>query len=79
MLLRKEVIHPLLPERIPCYDFTLIIDLTLVAPCGAASGAADFPHVTGCVYKKRERIHRGLLTRDYYQVRLHALEFQRTI
>ena len=28
-LLRKEVIHPLLPERIPCYDLVLIADLTL--------------------------------------------------
>lgn|GEM_PF-6668428 len=25
---RKEVIHPLLPERIPCYDLALIADLT---------------------------------------------------
>ena len=23
---RKEVIHPQLPLRMPCYDFTLIID-----------------------------------------------------
>ena len=27
---RKEVIHPQLPLRMPCYDFTLIIDPTLV-------------------------------------------------
>ncbi len=26
-LLRKEVIHPLLPERIPCYDLPLITEL----------------------------------------------------
>ncbi len=79
ILLRKEVIHPLLPERIPCYDFTLIADLTLVPSNLGPSGAADFPHVTGGVYKKRERIHRGLLTRDYYQVQLHVGKFQPTI
>ena len=27
---RKEVIHPQLPLRMPCYDFTLIIDPTVV-------------------------------------------------
>ena len=26
--LRKEVIQPHLPIRLPCYDFTLVIDLT---------------------------------------------------
>ena len=31
------------------------------------------------LYKTRERIHRGLLIRDYYQVQLHAGEFQPTI
>jgi hypothetical protein len=29
MLPRKEVIHPQLPLRIPCYDFTPIIKPTL--------------------------------------------------
>jgi hypothetical protein len=27
-LLRKEVIQPHLPVRLPCYDFTLIADAT---------------------------------------------------
>src|SRR3989344_7421988 len=26
---RKEVIHPLLPERVPCYDLAPIAELTL--------------------------------------------------
>ena len=43
------------------------------------SGAADFAGLTGSVYKERERIHRGLLTRDYYQFRLHAGELQPAI
>ena len=28
VLLRKEVIHPLLPERIPCYDLSLVAGFT---------------------------------------------------
>jgi hypothetical protein len=31
----------------------------------ATSGAADSGGVTGGVYKARERIHRGVLIRDY--------------
>ena len=31
----------------------------------AASGADDSGGVTGGVYKTRERIHRGVLIRDY--------------
>ncbi len=29
-ILRKEVIQPLLPKRLPCYDFTPVIDPTVV-------------------------------------------------
>ena len=64
LLLRKEVIHPHLPVRIPCYDFTPITVHTLdaffrkVRP--AASGADNSRGVTGGVYKTRERIHRGI-------------------
>ena len=66
---RKEVIQPHLPVRLPCYDFTPITDPTLdgsvltVRP--PASGVAGFRGVTGGVYKAREHIHRGVLTRDY--------------
>ena len=60
---RKEVIQPQLPLRLPCYDFTPIIDPTfdgcLLAVSPPASGIADFRGVTGGVYKARERIHRG--------------------
>ncbi len=31
VILRKEVIQPLVPQRLPCYDFTLIISHTLGA------------------------------------------------
>ena len=75
---RKEVIHPLLPERIPCYDLPLITELALVR-LDRTLGAPDFPQLTGSVYKERERIHRGLLTRDYYQFRVHEGELQPSI
>ena len=68
-LLRKEVIQPHLPIRLPCYDFTPIIssafDGWLLAVTSPASGVSDSHSVTGGVYKARERIHRGMLTRDY--------------
>ena len=69
IFLRKEVIQPHLPIRLPCYDFTPIIDFTLdgwlpkVTP--PALGTSDFRGVTGGVYKARERIHRSMLTCDY--------------
>ena len=63
-LLRKEVIHPHLPVRIPCYDFTPItihtLDAFLLAVGPAASGADNSRGVTGGVYKTRERIHRSI-------------------
>ena len=68
-LLRKEVIQPHLPIRLPCYDFTPIINPTLgrclLAVNSRTSGVANFRGVTGGVYKTRERIHRDMLTRDY--------------
>ena len=68
-LLRKEVIQPHLPIRLPCYDFTLIINPTfgcvLLAVRLQTSGVIDSHGVTGGVYKARERIHRGMLIRDY--------------
>ncbi len=61
---RKEVIQPQLPLRLPCYDFTPIINPTfdgcLLAVSPPASGIADFRGVTGGVYKPRVRIHRGV-------------------
>ena len=67
---RKEVIQPHLPVRLPCYDFTPLTLHTFDASAPkrvrpAASGADDSGGVTGGVYKARERIHRGMLIRDY--------------
>ena len=63
-LLRKEVIHPHLPVRVPCYDFVPIADPTLDSSLNEfeplASGVTNFHDVTGGVYKARERIHRSI-------------------
>ena len=67
--LRKEVIQPHLPIRLPCYDFTPVtgsaFDGSSLAVKPPASGISDSHGVTGGVYKTRERIHRGILIRDY--------------
>ena len=67
--LRKEVIQPHLPIRLPCYDFTPVIDPAFgsssLAVRSLTSGVTDSHGVTGGVYKTRERIHRGILIRDY--------------
>ena len=65
VLLRKEVIQPHLPVRLPCYDFVPIASPTFdhSLPQGVrpwASGVTDFRDVTGGVYKARERIHRSV-------------------
>ncbi len=61
--LKKEVIQPHLPVRLPCYDFTPVtnytIDGSLLAVRPPASGTVDSRGVTGGVYKARERIHRS--------------------
>ena len=67
--LRKEVIQPQVPLRLPCYDFTPVADPTVVscllAVSALPSGETNSHGVTGGVYKAWERIHRGMLIRDY--------------
>ena len=67
--LRKEVIQPHLPIRLPCYDFTPVtyptFDGCLLAVGSPASGITGSHGVTGGVYKTRERIHRSMLICDY--------------
>ena len=61
ILLRKEMIQPQVPLRLPCYDFIPVTSYTLghypLAVGACTSGATDFHDVTGGVYKTRERIH----------------------
>ena len=63
------MIQPQVLLRLPCYDFTPIINPTfgsaLLAVRLLTSGVTDSHGVTGGVYKARERIHRDMLIRDY--------------
>ena len=67
--LRKEVIQPHLPIRLPCYDFTPVtrpaFGGSFLSVRSPTSGISDSHGVTGGVYKTRERIHRDMLIRDY--------------
>ena len=62
LLLRKEVIQPQVPLRLPCYDFIPITSHTFghCLSCELTewtSGTTGFHDVTGGVYKAWERIH----------------------
>ena len=65
----KEVIQPQVPLRLPCYDFTPVMNHTVVTVPPkvrlATSGATHSHGVTGGVYKARERIHGSMLTCHY--------------
>jgi len=56
------VIQPQVPLRLPCYDFTPVMNHTVVNALPkvklSTSGATHSHGVTGGVYKARERIHR---------------------
>ena len=68
-ILRKEVIQPQVPLRLPCYDLVPIVELTFgacsLAVSSATSGPPNFRGLTGGVYKAQEHIHRSMLTCDY--------------
>ena len=69
LFLRKEVIQPHLPIRLPCYDFTPVTSPAFgsssLSVRSLTSGITDSHGVTGGVYKTRERIHRSILICDY--------------
>lgn len=59
MLLRKEVIQPHLPVRLPCYDLAPVTDFTLGSSLRLPTLGTPGSHgLTGGVCKVRERIHR---------------------
>ena len=62
--LRKEVIQPQVPLRLPCYDLVPITEFAfgavLLAVGLTTSGALSFRGLTGGVYKAQEHIHRGV-------------------
>jgi hypothetical protein len=60
-ILRKEVIQPQVPLRLPCYDLVPITGFIFGA-CLSAPTTSDAPRfggLTGGVYKAQEHIHRG--------------------
>ena len=62
VILRKEVIQPQVPLRLPCYDLVPITGFIFGA-CLAAPTTSDAPRfggLTGGVYKAQEHIHRGV-------------------
>ena len=65
----KEVIQPQVPLRLPCYDFTPVMNHKVVSGLPKVSLPTSFAThshgVTGGVYKARERIHRSVLIYDY--------------
>ncbi len=73
------MIHPHLPVGIPCYDLVPIAEFGLIPTNAGTSAALNFVGLTGGVCKTRERIHRGLLIRDYYRFQVHAVELQTAI
>ena len=64
VLLRKEVIQPHLPVRLPCYDFVPVAAPALgrcLLTVSPRTSSIDNSHdVTGGVYKARVRIHRAM-------------------
>ena len=58
----KEVFHPQVLLRIPCYDLVPISSFTVVPPrkSEGASGAPAFHDLTGGEYKTQEHIHRDM-------------------
>jgi hypothetical protein len=64
LFLRKEVIQPQVPLRLPCYDLVPITELAfgvaLLTVRQTTSGTLSFHDLTGGVYKAQEHIHRGI-------------------
>ena len=61
VLLRKEVIQPHLPVRLPCYDLAPVTSFTLGRSLRLHTSGTPSSHgLTGGVYKARERIHRAV-------------------
>ena len=63
-ILRKEVIQPQVPLRLPCYDLVPItkfaLGTCLLTVSTATSGTPRFRGLTGGVYKAQEHIHRSI-------------------
>ena len=58
----KEMFHPQVLLRIPCYDLLPVSRFTVVPLLAGdgPSGASAFHELTGGEYKTQEHIHRGV-------------------
>ena len=58
----KEMFHPQVLLRIPCYDLLPVSSVTVVPPLArnGPSGAPTFHELTGGEYKTQEHIHRSI-------------------
>lgn len=72
------MIQPQVPLRLPCYDFTLVMDHKVVSAFPKVKLLTSFTTysrgATDGVYKAREHVHRGILIHDYWRFRLHGVE-----
>ena len=64
IILRKEVIQPQVPLRLPCYDLVPITSFIFGAyPLAVSTATSDAPRfrgLTGGVYKAHDHIHRSI-------------------
>ena len=57
----KEIVHPHVLVRIPCYDFSPVSDFTMDPNIASgASSRTTFHAMTGGEYKTQEHIHRDM-------------------
>ena len=71
------MIQPQVPLRLPCYDFALLKKPRFEFNQKIKASSKPFlGGVTGGVCKEQGRIHRAIVTRDYYAFQLHEGELQ---
>ena len=63
--IKKEVIHPQVPLRIPCDDLTLLAEFRFELIKNKASSKPYSGGLTGGVCKEQGHIHQTMLTSDY--------------
>ncbi len=74
------MIQPQVPLRLPCYDFALLKKTRFEYNQKITTSSNPFlGGVTGGVCKEQGRIHRAIVTRDYYAFQLHEGELQPSI
>ena len=65
MIIKKEVIQPQVPLRLPCDDLTLLAELRFDLIKNKASSKPYSGGLTGGVCKEQGHIHRAMIRPDY--------------